>query len=273
MKIYSILKKSKTKIEYIRDGLLAEVFTIFKNEKSYADMQRKFYEKESGKMRIHDHAQHDNNPNLFLLGYGPIINRKDKFFGSRALDFACGTGRNMRNIYDLKIFNQIEGCDISLNNINAAEENLKTTCPNGNFFFFTNDGISVPQNREKYKFIFSTIAFQHIPVRKIRNNLFKDLCTLLEDDGLFSFQMAFRIKGTKSKKGSVSYFRNLTGALGTNGRRDARVEDPENLVYDLKNAGFKYINYFITNSWQDHHLHWIWVHASKRPLDGIYLYS
>jgi SAM-dependent methyltransferase len=218
-------------------------------------------------MRLTDHFQHQNNPNLYLLGYGPVIFNKAKFYGTSALDFACGTGRNIGNLHNLKIFNQIVGCDISKGNTLAAEEKLRAAFPNGNFDFFTNDGISVPQDKGKFKFIFSTIALQHIPVREIRNKIFKDLHDILEEDGLFSFQMAFRLNKTKSKKGSIGYFRNLTGALSTNGRRDVRVEDPKHLINDLKSVGFNHINYFITESWEDSHSNWIWIHASKQQFD------
>ena len=238
-------------------------------------MQKTYYENESSRMRLTDHFQHQNNPDLYLLGYGPVILNKAKFHGTSALDFACGTGRNIENLHNLKIFNQVAGCDISKENILAAEEKLRDAFPNGNFNFFTNDGISVPKNKGKFKFIFSTIALQHIPVREIRNKIFKDLCDILEEDGLFSFQMAFRLKGTKSnrlkriksQKGSVGYFRNLTGALSTNGRMDVIVEDPKHLINDLKSVGFNHINYFITESWEDSHPNWIWIHASKKQFD------
>jgi SAM-dependent methyltransferase len=236
-------------------------------DSDFANMQKKYYEKESSRMRLTDHVQHQNNPNLYLLGYGPAILNKAEFYGSSALDFACGTGRNMRNLHILNVFERIAGCDISKENILAAEEKLRGTFPNGNFDFFVNDGISVPQNKGKFKFIFSTIALQHIPVRNVRNKIFKDLHDILEEDGLFSFQMAFRLNGTKAKKGSVGYFRNLTGTRTTNGKRDVRIENPKHLIDDLKGVGFNHINYFITESWEDSHSNWIWIHASKQQLN------
>ena len=67
----------------------------------------------------------------------------------------------------------------------------------------------------------------------------------------------------KRKPGSVSYTKNFTRATRTNGSNDTRVEQPQDLVDDLKKCGFQNVLFFITPSWHDGHPAWIWVWAYK----------
>jgi hypothetical protein len=50
------------------------------------------------------------------------------------------------------------------------------------------------------------------------------------------------------KPGTVKYYENYYDATSTNSGCDVRVEDPNDLINDLDNIGFKNITYQIRNS-------------------------
>ena len=254
---------------------LAKVKNLFRKptRESYAKMQREFYDKEAPKMSIENHQQHNSNPNLWDIGYAPLLRFPDRFKGGLALDFACGAGRNMGNISTFNLFSRIDGCDIALMNLEHAAYNLKVAHPNSNFNFYQTNGQSalpevIDSYTPKYDFIFSTIALQHIPIRTTRNQIFSDFNLMLTSTGVLSFQMGFGGKkfGGKKRKGSVKYTANFTGAKFTNGMHDTRCEEPEILKKDLMDAGFVHVRWFITPSWEDRHPYWIWVWASNQEL-------
>ena len=78
----------------------------------------------------------------------------------KVLDFACGPGRNIVKYKDK--FKQIDGVDISINNIKNAKNYLdKNGITNSNLY--TCDGISlgaIPDS--SYNIVMSTVALQHI---------------------------------------------------------------------------------------------------------------
>lgn len=124
----------------------------------------------------------------------------------------------------------------------------------------------------KYSFIFSSIVLQHIPVRSIRNQILQDLLSMLEQDGVLSFQMGF--SGKKVKKAwdlplrgeSVGYFEERTNAKQTNGGGDVAIDNPFDLIGDLEKIGSSDIHWRITPSFEDRHPLWIWVQCKRRNL-------
>jgi SAM-dependent methyltransferase len=245
------------------------------NVENFAEFQRAYYDEESENMSIKDHSNHNLNPNLWLIGYGPLRVWPSLFENGICLDFACGTGRNMTNLQNLKIFSEIHGADISSNNLNnARKKHISFSSENQNYFYHLVDGKSVKISTDrKFNFVFSTIALQHIPIHKTRLRILSDLSLILADDGILSFQMGFGDKnfGGSIRTGSVSYYRNFYSAKGTNGRHDVRVSSPEQIIDDLKFVGIPYTKIFITDAWDDRHPYWIWVWASKKPFSTIKL--
>ena len=239
-----------------------------KSDESFAEFQKKYYDLESNNMLIEDHVSHNYNPNLWLIGYGPLLLYPQKFRDSNCLDFACGTGRNMINLDKFNIFKEVHGADISSNNLNNARIKHASNFNKSNFKYHLTDGKSAKIGTDKkFHFIFSTIAFQHIPVYRIRISILEDLISVLHEDGVLSFQMGFGSKkfGGRVRSGSVSYKTNFTSARATNGSHDARVESPNEIVKDLNNLGLPYVKIFITEAFNDKHPFWIWVWGAKKP--------
>lgn len=248
-------------------GKLRKIISRYQlgTKREYAKMQEQFYEETVEVMAAADHSEHDDNPYLEILGYGPVFRNKNFFEDGIALDFACGTGRNMRNLWKLGIFSEVVGVDISSNNLDVAKNRLLEQFPNGKFGFIKGDGLSF-ELPSKVKFVFSTIAFQHISSHEIRFGLMSTIFEFLENEGVFSFQMGFDglSRTKKSRLSSVPYKSNSFGAKETNGEFDTRVDDPNQIVSDLKKIGFVDIEWAITPSWSDDgHANWIWVWAKK----------
>ena len=239
---------------------LEVLLSPFTSQDSFAKRVNSYFDSEATRMGVENHLHHNANPYLKTLGYGPIMLDPHRFKGTLALDFGCGGGRNLINIANLKIFEQVDGCDISEKNLEMASRNANSAGISKSNFIKT-DGLSAKLEK-KYKFIFSTIVIQHIPSRKIRNQILADLLNALETGGLLVFQMGYG-GGVRKKKNSISYRRNVLSALETNGRRDVRVTDPSQVLKDLHALGARNIEYFITPAFADSHPQWIWFHVSK----------
>ena len=175
-----------------------------------------------------------------------------------ALDFACGPGRNI--VKYNKRFKRIDGCDISKNNINNAKTNLnyhKISLPD---LYVTNGDDLGTKHENYYDFIFSSIAMQHICVYDIRFSILTKMYKSLKKDGRISIQMGYG----KAKKNSVGYYENDFNAIGSNGSKDTRIEDPNEIKKDLENIGFKQFEHWIRPVGPgDDHSNWIFFTASK----------
>jgi SAM-dependent methyltransferase len=244
-----------------------------KSHLNYRDMQRKYFDAEAKNMGKHNHLTHNLNIDLWEIGYSAISYNSDKFKGKSALDFGCGGGRNMLNLASFGLFSRIDGCDISDFNLIEARSNVTREYPNLVSDFYQNSGIDCKiTTNVKYHFIFSSIVLQHIPVRSIRNQIISDLLAMLNDDGLFSFQMGFsgkrvrRAWGSPLRTGSVSYYAEKTDANQTNGGCDVAIDNPFDLVEDLEKLGATDIHWRITPSFEDLHPFWIWVQCKRRAV-------
>jgi SAM-dependent methyltransferase len=244
-----------------------------KTPNDYFSMQESYYERGSKQLVEIDHEQHNSNPQLHRIGFSPLCHEIHFFQGKNALDFGCGGGRNLRNIAQLNIFTRIDGVDISSTNVIASKNAMINAFPNILCDTFKNsfDNLGVPKS-QKYSFVFSTITFQHIASRSLRNKIFSQIYDCLEQGGYFRFQMGFngtnlRQAGTKKRldKFTVSYFANFYGAPSTNGDFDVSVTKPSHVISDLLMIGFQDIDWEITPSWRNStHDAWIWFSARKR---------
>lgn len=176
----------------------------------------------------------------------------------KVLDFACGPGRNIVKYKDK--FKQIDGVDISINNIKNAKKYLdKNGITNSNLY--TCDGISlgaIPDS--SYNIVMSTVALQHICVHDIRQSYFEEFHRVLNDGGVLCFQMGYGSPAISS----VDYYENFYDAPGTNRAFDVEVSHPVQLKKSLEAAGFSSINYIIGPTGPgDNHPHWIYINAGK----------
>jgi SAM-dependent methyltransferase len=156
----------------------------------------------------------------------------------------------------------VDGVDISQANIDYCKNEYVNYKSN----WYCNNGVDLQDiPSEKYDFITSTIALQHIPVYNIRRSLIEEIFRILKPGGLFSFQMGFgdnlvdilgRLK--------ASYYENILNAAGTNSEYDVRIQNESEVVEDLSDIGFINITVQIRDSYSDYgHPQWIYVKGYK----------
>jgi len=222
----------------------------------YNKMQREAYS--SG---TNDHLNHNKNEvywDFFI---------RNKIKGKIGLDFACGKGRNIENLISHGNFKSIHGVDISESNIKHCKKRFEKS----EVEVFVNNGLDLKGlDSDKYDYVMSTIALQHIPVHKIRLNLFREIHRVLRKGGVFRFQMGYgskpkhKILQLFNKVKLSSYFENSTNAEGTNSLHDVRVHDYNDLKQDLLEIGFINFSKFISESFDDNqHPEWIWIEVEK----------
>jgi len=233
---------------------------MINKDNKYTKMQSDYYENGAKEMAVVNHRQHDKNFNYWKILLKPIREDSGKWHGKRALDFACGTGRNISNLLRMAHWKNVCGADIAKNNLVEAERILKEeNVPYHYYELFKNNGVDLDGLEDNFfDFIMSTIAFQHIAVYDIRYNLFKELYRVLKTGGTFSFQM-----GYGEGHGKAEYLENAYDAKGTNTKHDVIVRSADQLKDDLVKIGFKDFKHVITDAFSDGHPHWIFVTVTK----------
>ena len=225
------------------------------NNNKYTNMQKSAY---AGGTT--NHEEHNMNPDYWNILLGDLKNKED-WNGKVALDFACGKGRNVTNMFNLCDWARVDGIDILEGNISHNKNEYASQNSN----WYCNNGTDVSDlNDNEYDFIMSTIALQHIPVYDIRKSLITDLLRTLKPGGLFSFQMGYgngldSILGPRS-----SYFENVYDANNTNSAYDVRIQNVEDVIKDLTEIGFEKITTTIREAYSDFgHPQWIYIKAYK----------
>ncbi len=220
----------------------------------YTNMQKGAYSSGTS-----NHDEHNSNPDYWDILLGDLKN-KENWDGKVALDFACGRGRNVTNMFNLCDWARVDGVDISEGNISQN----KSDYTNQNSNWYCNNGVDVSDLKDnEYDFIMSTIALQHIPVYDIRKSLITDLLRTLKSGGLFSFQMGYG-KEILSTENRIPYFENHYDANGTNSVCDVRVQNIEDIIKDLQEIGYTNVTTEVRESYSDNgHPEWIYVKAYK----------
>jgi SAM-dependent methyltransferase len=231
----------------------------------YQSMQQKEYQRytatyeESIALCVGQYQAHQSYPyEEYLLQHysGPR---------TRALDFACGVGRMMVRMSGF--FDEIDGIDLSQNNLNYARRYMleKGVDPNKSKLFLS-DGISVSINgHEKYDFIYSTIALQHICVHRIRLGIITGLFGLLRQGGGCCFQMGF------GWDNGVHYFDDNFVAESTNAGCDISIPNSSHLksiTDEMTLIGFSEVKYEFKLSphpefGNTYHPIWLFIHLRK----------
>jgi SAM-dependent methyltransferase len=230
------------------------------NSTSYSRMQKKFYARGTS-----DHIEHNAN-----LDYWNILLRgvnNENFAGKSALDFACGKGRNVKNLLSLADWKTVDGSDLSQANIQHCRNFFS-----GKSNFFTTAGADTGiKDSDSYDFIMTTISLQHIPVYEIRKRILQDILRILKPGGRFSFQMGFGFDLTDPLgRPRSAYYENYYSANSTNGDHDVRVTSEEEIQKDLFVIGFRNISSIIRDSFSDlGHPKWIYVECYK-PIGTIF---
>ena len=225
------------------------------NDNKYTHMQKQAYAGGTS-----NHEEHNTNPDYWNILLSDLKDR-EKWNGKVALDFACGRGRNITNMFNLCDWKRIDGIDISDANIEYNKSEFK----NQSSEWYCNNGVDVSDLKDnEYDFIMSTIALQHIPVYDIRKSLITDLLRTLKSGGLFSFQMGYGSDLESPLGPRVSYFQNHYEARGTNSACDVRIQNIDDVIKDLTEIGFINITTEVKESYSDSgHSHWIYIKAYK----------
>jgi ubiquinone/menaquinone biosynthesis C-methylase UbiE len=224
-------------------------------DNQYTNMQKHAYA-----VGTSNHDEHNQNPDYWDILLGDLKD-KEKWNGKIALDFACGRGRNVTNMFNLCDWQRVDGIDISESNISQNINDYKEQNSN----WYCNNGVDVSELKDgEYDFIMSTIALQHIPVYDIRKSLITDLFRTLKTGGLFSFQLGYGDNLESPLGMRVSYFDNYYDASGTNSVCDVRVQNVDDVIGDLQQIGFINVTIEIRESFSDSgHPQWIYIKAYK----------
>jgi len=227
-------------------------------QNNYTEMQKSVYA-----FGTTNHEEHNSNPDYWNILLGDL-KEKHLWEGKTALDFACGKGRNVTNMFSLCNWKRVDGVDISGANIDHCKLHY-----NQNSNWYCNNGVDVGELKSnEYDFIMSTIAIQHIPVYDIRKSLITDLLRTLKPGGIFSFQMGFGQDLTSPIGPRSSYFDNVYDAHGTNSAYDVRVQNEHDVITDLEEIGFVNIVTQVRNSFSDYgHPQWIYIKAYKPSIN------
>jgi len=223
----------------------------------YTSMQRGAYA-----LGTSNHLEHNDNPDYWKVLLGPISGAS--WDGKKALDFACGKGRNVINLHSLAKWKCVDGIDLSEANIAyCRQQHLSQPSQ-----WYVANGVDLqPIADHTYDFVMSTIALQHIPVYDIRRSILSDILRVLVPGGLFSFQMGFGVDlSDPYGRPKSSYFDNALTASGTNSEHDVRVQSEVVLVDDLLEIGYIDIQCTIRPSFSDAgHPDWIYC-TCRAPL-------
>ena len=222
--------------------------------KSFIEMQKKLYQKGTS-----DHLEHNGNTDYWNILLGDV---KNNFDGGRALDFGCGKGRNISNLLSLTKFKQVDGCDLSEENINHCRSVFNSL--NHNFFLSSGTDTGATKS-DYYDFVLSTITLQHIPVYTIRSKILTDILRVMKPGGLFAFQMGFGVNlEDQLGRPKSRYFDDAVDAKSSNGNHDVRILHTDEIVNDLAKIGLKKVETSIRESFSDiGHPSWIYVKCYK----------
>ncbi len=208
--------------------------TIKRDWSSYIQFTKDSFERYHEGMTVENHKAHNEDVEYQTAFMEFVKNNKDFFQGKKALDFGCGCGRNIKNLLDLNIFAQVDGCDISKKNIEYSKKFVETSHPGKTHTWETNGYTLEPAPDNEYDFIMSHIVFQHIANWSIRYSLLADIYRILKPGG--TIVLHFMDLG-----GSVVYYDDYPDPGETNpplGLYNCRVEDPQYLIEDFEEIGF-----------------------------------
>ena len=203
---------------------------------TYCNLLKKEFESHSNLMQKTNHQQHDIEPNYWNILLKPIQDNPDRWVGKSALDFACGCGRNLVNLYNLVKFSRIDGVDICKENSEYALNYSLSNIKNAQTKTWENNGFDVqPCESNQYDFVMSHQSFQHISNYEVRYSLLSDLYRVLNTEGVLSVHFM-------NLSNSSNYYENDIGPS-----RNVTVDHPQQLIKDLMSIGYK--NVKCTEAW------------------------
>ena len=213
--------------------------TIEENWKVYLSHTKDFFEKTHDAMTKENHKKHSYEDYYRACFLDIIVDNEAHFRDTKALDFGCGCGRNIKNLLDLNVFSQVDGCDISKKNVEYSKKYIESEYP-GKSNTWETDGYTLkPSSDNEYSFIMSHIVFQHIANWHIRFSILADVYRTLKPGGLAMIHFM-------DLDDSVSYKASYPepGTTGEHGLINCRVENINFVIDDFNNVGFKEVGVF-----------------------------
>ena len=235
--------------------------------RQYSQMQKEIYNEQSKNFHFARDTCVGNFKTHEAYPYKEYLLEKYQGGYGRCLDFGCGIGRLIKTM--LTSFDKVVGVDIATNNLKHAETYLtENGIEREKYDVFLVDGMSCNIDIDyKFDFAYSTLCLQHICVHETRQNIVKDICSLLKDDGQACFQMG---TGGVWNDGAL-WMDNNYDAGGTNGSEDVFIPDESYfpvIEQDFNNAGYKDVIFEIKESphpkLNDYHTNWLFIHCKKQ---------
>ncbi len=178
------------------------------------------------KMDLHNNDPEDQK---YIIEY---VSKNYEFWsGKKALDIGCGCGRNVVNLLSAADFKRVDGCDISLSNVEYSKKYVN----NPNSIFWETDGYTLkPAKNNEYDYIMSHIVFQHIANYSIRYSLLSDVYRVLNDEGTAIIHYL-------DLEGSVPYYEDYSNCEDL---LNCVVENEAFLIKDFEEIGFNNVEFF-----------------------------
>ena len=215
----------------------------------YAQHVKKLFNNGNNSMKKTNHQEHDDDPNYWNILLKDIKETPEQWKDKLALDFACGCGRNIRNLLNTADFKRVDGCDVSHLNAEFSQEYIDSLFGPNKCIAWENDGITLhPAKDNTYDFVMTCQALSHISVYDIRLMLLKEMHRVLKPGGLLSIHFMNRMPFTPSfqsgpDRNHVPYHANSSMPSGL---RNMSIDNPDEVVNDLKKIGLRNITYVIT---------------------------
>lgn len=227
----------------------------------YTRMQREYYDKEASKWtpENRDPVVGSFDAHNAWGDYELLFDGIDTSL-MIALDFGCGVGRCL--VKYAPRFWALDGVDISPVNLEAAKK-YKVANGVATGVLFLCNGIDLRDiEPQSYDLVYSVICLQHICVHEIRMNLIREICRVLKNGGIFTFQLG---EGGKPGYQWVEWHEDRYDAGVTNGYCDVSVTSRDVLVKDLKRVGFHTVELSDPRPTGpgDAHKNWLFVRCIK----------
>ncbi|KAH8059596.1 hypothetical protein JL722_5224 [Aureococcus anophagefferens] len=213
-------------------------------------MQRKFYDP---RRRSSYPGTTSSEQRRGVLGHDPEARRAGPASGGkRALDVACGGGRNVANLLRLAAWDRVGGCDLVARHVEGALAFVgRDGWDRSKFHAWQSAGAGLaaadgraPAPVDEYDFVMSTIALQHICVYVVRRGILEDILAALRPGGLVSLQMVYRAphEAPLDPARHAPYSERLRRTARTATTTSAST-DLDRVVEDLEDIGFVDVEY------------------------------
>lgn len=182
---------------------------------------------------------HTDNPEYYDVLFGDIKN--GDWTGKVVLDYGSGFGGNLEQLANLSDWDTLIGYEISKNSVNYSKEYLKELGVNNISINETNGWELNNTKSNSVDFVTSIVVLQHIALHQTKYKIFEECYRVMKDGAIFSFQM--NVIDSRAVPYKCEDIGEVTLAIP-----NCRVNNPEEVVDDLKKIGFSDVTYQMGNN-------------------------